>query len=244
MEYRRPTSQVLIGVLVVLLGVALLADTTGLYDTTVLLRYTPTLFVAVAVYAIVVSDFQNLFGPLAIAAVAGTTQLVVLGVVDAASLWQFWPVLVILFGLSVLAGRLRSRARSSDGSYLDAVAIFGGVERRVTSGAFRGATLSALFGGTELDLRDAVVAARPARVTAMAVFGGVEVIVPRDWAVDIDVLPILGGATDDRPRWNAGNASDEDRDRRRDRDHEAGQDRPADLVVTGTALFGGISVTD
>jgi hypothetical protein len=231
MEYRRPPSQVVIGVLVVLVGVALLANTTGLYDTGPLLRWVPALFVLVAVYAMVVSRFENLFGPLAIALVAGTVQLVVLDAIQGATLVQFWPVLVVLFGLSVLAGRLRSRAAPVDGSVVDAVAIFGGVERTATSRAFRGATLTALFGGAELDLRDAAIvdADRPARITATAVFGDVEVIVPREWRVDLDVLPILGGAEDDRPR------------RARD---EGAAPGAVDLIVTGTALFGAVSVTD
>jgi hypothetical protein len=224
-EYRRPSSQVLIGVLVVLLGVTLLANTTGLYDTGPLLRYVPSLFVLVAVYAMLVSRFENLFGPLAVVVVAGTSQLVVLGVVEGSTVRQFWPVLVILFGLSVLLGRLRSRSVDVEASYLDAVAVFGGVERHATSRAFRGATWTALFGGTELDLRDAAVVESPARVSVTAPFGAVEVVVPREWNVRLDVLPILGVAEDER--------------RRREPDHDA-----VDLVVTGGAAFGGVSVTD
>jgi hypothetical protein len=227
MEYRRPSSRVLIGVLVVLLGVALLANTTGLYDTGPLLQYVPSLFVLAGVYAMVVSRFENLFGPLAVVVVAGTVQAVVLGAVEGAAVWQFWPVLVILFGLSVLLGRIRSRSVDVEGSYLDAVAVFGGVERRATSGAFRGATLTALFGGTELDLRDAAVDDPPARVSATALFGGVEVIVPREWNVQIDVLPVLGAAEDERPR--------------REREPVT---ETVDLVVTGFAAFGGVSVSD
>ena len=48
--------------------------------------------------------------------------------------------------------------------------------------------------------RAPTVADPPARISAVALFGGVEVIVPRDWNVQLEVLPILGGASDDRPR--------------------------------------------
>jgi predicted membrane protein len=99
------------------------------------------------------------------------------------------------------------------------------VEKRNTSRQFTGADLTAIFGGTELDLRDATVAERPARINAVAMFGGVDIIVPRDWNVQLDVLPVLGGATDDRPR--------------RETQHD-----DIDLVVTGFAAFGGVSVTD
>ena len=40
-------------------------------------------------------------------------------------------------------------------------AIFGGVEKRVNSKEFRGGQLQSLFGGIELDLRDADIAESP-----------------------------------------------------------------------------------
>lgn len=226
MAYRRVSSGSLLGGAVILVGIALLLSTTGVYDTGSLLQYLPSLFVFVGLYALVVSRFENLFGPVLVMIVAGTVQVVTLGVVEGATLWQFWPLLVVLFGVSVIAGRVRSRARATEDAYMDAFALFGGVERQVRSRTFRGATLTALFGGTELDLRDAVVTDPPARINATALFGGVEIIVPRNWNVEFDVLPVLGAATDERPRREAP-------------DHEA-----TDLVVTGFTAFGGVSLSD
>lgn len=220
-----PTSQVVFGALVVLIGVLLLLDTTGVYPTGSLLVYVPSLFVLVGIWALVRSRFRSLGGPLVVVLVAGAWQLVALDVVAADELVDFWPVLLIAFGLSIILGRYRSRVRSSTDDYSSLFAAFGGVERRNTSESFAGADLTAIFGGAELDLRDAAVADPPAHVNAVALFGGAEVIVPREWNVSMDVLPILGGATDDRPR--------------RDEQHEA-----VDLEVTGFAAFGGVTVTD
>jgi hypothetical protein len=133
--------------------------------------------------------------------------------------------MIAAFGASILFGRFRTRARSSDDDYSTLFAALGGVERRNTSKAFEGADLTAVFGGAELDLRDAEIVDRPARINAVALFGGAEVIVPRDWNVRMDVLPILGGASDDRPR--------------REEQHDS-----VDLEVTGFVAFGGISVSD
>jgi predicted membrane protein len=94
----------------------------------------------------------------------------------------------------------------------------------VTTPEFTGANLPAIFGGAELDLRDAEMTQRPAHVSAIAMFGGVEVTVPEDWNVNIDVLPIFGGASDERGRT--------------ERTHDE-----VDLVVTGFAAFGGVEVT-
>lgn len=226
MAYKRLSSQILLGLVAVLVGLVLLAETTGLYPTGDLLRYVPALFVAVGLYALVASGFRNVTGPVTVIVVATVAQAVALDYVAVGEVWQFWPLLIVLFGFSLVVGQYRSRVRSSDASDLSALAVFGGSERRVTSETFRSADLTAIFGGTSLDLRDAVVPeGETATITATALFGGVEVIVPRDWNVELDVLPILGGASDDRART--------------ERTHER-----VDLVVTGFAAFGGVAVED
>ncbi len=59
-----------------------------------------------------------------------------------------------------------------------------------------------------------------------AIFGGAEIRVPRDWKVELDVSAMLGGSSDER------------------RDGGVTAEGPAHLVVTGTAIFGGVSIKD
>lgn len=222
---RLPSSQVILGGLVILVGALLLLDTTGLLPTADLLNYVPLLFVLVGLWALVQSRFRNLVGPVVLILVAGAAQLVALGYARVEEVVVYWPILLIALGLSIVLGQFRSRVRETDDAFTSAFAAFGGIDKRNTSRRFTGADLTALFGGVELDLRDAAIAEPPARVNAVAMFGSVEVVVPRDWHVQLDVLPVLGGASDDRPR--------------REGEHEA-----VDLVVSGFAAFGGVSVTD
>lgn len=222
---RLPTSQFLLGAVVVLVGVLLLLDTTGVFRTRDLLSYVPSLFVVVGVWALVRSGLRNVVGPVVLIGIGGAWQLVTLDFATVDQVVVLWPILVIAFGLSIVLGQFRSRVREIDESFTSAFAAFGGVEKRNTSRAFVGADLTAVFGGTELDLRDAVIERRPAQVNAVALFGGVDVVVPREWNVRMDVLPVLGGASDDRPR-------------------REGQHEEVDLLVTGFAAFGGVSVTD
>jgi hypothetical protein len=227
MAYKRLSSQVILGALVVLLGLVLLLDSTGVRPMNDVLLYVPSLFVLVGLYALIVSRFANFAGPLILIVVAGTWQAIALDYLELADVAAYWPVFVIIFGLSLLLGRVRPGVTPVDDSTIDLLGIFGGVSKRSTSKAFRGATLTALFGGAELDLRDAVIVDRPARVSTTALFGGADVIVPRDWNVQMDVLPIFGGAEDERARLPA------------DQMHE-----DVDLVVTGFTAFGGVSVSD
>ena len=222
---RTLSTQTLLGGIVVLIGVLLLLDSTGLVDTSTLVQYVPSLFVLVGLYALFVSDFRNIVGPIIVITVALAWQLAVLDVVTGADLVSFWPVLVILFGLSILLGRIRTSPERIDAGWIDGIAVFGGQDQRSTAKAFSGGDVSAVFGGYELDLRDADIPERPAQISTMALFGGVDIIVPREWRVQLDVLPVFGAASDDRPR--------------RDEEHEE-----VDLVVTGFAAFGGVTVSD
>jgi hypothetical protein len=213
----------LLGVAIVLVGVVLLLRTTGLYEVDYLLRFVPSLFVLLGIYALVVSGFRNVVGAGIVILVAGAWQLVTLGYLEAEQLWDLWPLLIVFFGVSVLLGQYRSRREPTSADHPTALAIFGGSEPRSTSTQFTGADLTALFGGVELDLREAEVADPPAHVSATVAFGGAEIRVPEDWTVRLDVLPLFGGASDERPRSPA--------------EHEE-----VDLVVTGLALFGGVSI--
>ncbi|MFB6075074.1 MAG: LiaI-LiaF-like domain-containing protein [Haloarculaceae archaeon] len=225
MADRRPPTQVVVGLVIVLLGAVLLLDTTGLYDTGSLLRFAPLLFVLAGVYALVASGFRNVTGPVVLILLAGGAQLVALDYLEWSDLAALWPVFLIVFGVSLLTGHYRRSVPTTDASTVNSLALFSGVERRATGEDFEGGSLVALFGGVELDLRDATPRERPARIDATALFGGVDIVVPRDWNVEFDVLPVLGGADDERLRT--------------ERDHEE-----TDLVVTGFAAFGGVSISD
>lgn len=219
------STQLVVGVLVVAIGVVLLVHTTGLYDTRFLFDYVPSVFVLLGLYAMVRSGFRNLFGPMVVVVLAGVWQLTALDVVEGNELAQFWPLFVVLFGLSLVASHFRSAPEDVGDNHVSSFAVFSGTEQRSNSKRFTGADLTAIFGGTELDLREAEIAERPAHVSVTALFGGVDVVVPREWNVQLDVLPVFGGAADDRPN--------------RAEEHEE-----VDLVVTGFAAFGGVSVSD
>ncbi|MCO8267266.1 cell wall-active antibiotics response protein [Haloferax sp. AB510] len=225
MAYRRVSNQVVVGAAVVLVGLVLLANTTRLYDTTGLFRYLPSLFVLAGLYALVVSGFRNVGGPLVLVAVAGAWQAVALGFVTAGEIVSFWPVLLVILGLSIAVGRIRSSVEPITGERVDLVAVFGGRDARVTTSRFAGGAITAIFGAVELDLRDVVELDGTARIDVTALFGGAEITVPRDWNVRLDVLPVFGAAEDERPR--------------RELEHET-----VDLVVSGFSAFGGVSVTD
>jgi predicted membrane protein len=161
---------------------------------------------------------------------------------------MLWPVAVIAVGLRLMLHRpgwgrharrhvlvdVQSRpletepaeaSRAADGregAVLREFAMFGGIERRNLSQAFRGGEVTAVLGGVQLDMRDCRMAAHEAQVEVLAVLGGVSLTIPRDWTVESRIAAILGGV-DDR------SAPPLDGTGKR-------------LVLTGNAVLGGVEI--
>lgn len=82
--------------------------------------------------------------------------------------------------------------------YIRTFAMLSGSELRPMSRPFRGADLSAVFGGVKLDLTSARMEGDSARIEVLALCGGIEIHVPPDWTVTSRVATLLGGFTDKR----------------------------------------------
>jgi DUF1707 SHOCT-like domain len=73
------------------------------------------------------------------------------------------------------------------------IAIFGGAQRKGAWVVPESYTAFAMFGGVELDLREASLAAPEVTINAVAIMGGVDITVPMDVRVVVDGIGILGG---------------------------------------------------
>jgi hypothetical protein len=91
-------------------------------------------------------------------------------------------------------GHKRSKKSAADGSGNEKVAIFYGEESRV-KGDYTGGSATAIFGGVELDLRQAKI--KDGAVIDIFTFcGGVSLSLPDDVIVKNEVRGILGGSED------------------------------------------------
>jgi len=110
-------------------------------------------------------------------------------------IWDFWPVLLILLGISIIwRGYEQTRYSDSDpSSTISAIAILGGVEKACSSLNFRGGEITAIMGGCEIDLRHADMSAGEAVIHTFALWGGIEIKVPEEWTVTVQGFPLFGG---------------------------------------------------
>jgi len=219
------------GAFLVLGGVALLLDHMGYISVDRLWRFWPLLLVCAGIPN-VMSRERRLWGILLITGGA-LLQLNELGL--AHFRWNdIWPILLIATGLMLMWGAMEARRRPSvppgggdPRTTLSEAAIFGGVERRVTTQDFQGGSINAVFGGVEIDLTDANMQADEATLEINAIFAGVEIRVPETWQVAFRGTPIFGGIADKTLR--------------------RGSLRPTVLptrvlVLTGAVIFGGVEI--
>lgn len=112
----------------------------------------------------------------------------------------FWPLMIIIIGISILTSQFGKRqwqrsamAGENKDKYFDITSIFSGQTEKVTSKDFQGGKIMSIFGGAEIDLRDASMAAEGANIDITCIFGGVEMWVPRNCVVKTSGTPIFGG---------------------------------------------------
>ena len=107
---------------------------------------------------------------------------------------------------------------------INAVAVSGRAEEKVTSTDFRGGYLRAVMGGAILGLSESTIEDPPATIEMTVVMGGAEITVPEGWKVRVDTGSILGGV---HGAYMHG-VSDEG--------------ELPDLVLTGKVVMGGVAI--
>lgn len=185
-------SRSLLGVVLVALGVVLLLDRVGTLDAgAVIGAWWPTVFVLAGVLALLDRPPRPVAATVSM--IIGVSLLAVTtGVLSGAVLAAVWPAALIALGLWFMTGRRLHRSVVDNGDAVKVTVLFSGQELANTSAQFRGGSVTALFGGVDLDLVRAVPAP-DAELTVTTMFGGVGLTVPDDWRVVIDGPAIFGG---------------------------------------------------
>jgi hypothetical protein len=100
------------------------------------------------------------------------------------------PPLAAVVAKARLAGSEQSDEMADE---INLVAIFEGVDITNRATAFRGGSVLAWYGGGDLDLRGATLDPAGARLRARSIFGGLRILVPASWRVDVHSVGIFGG---------------------------------------------------
>lgn len=220
------------GVVLTLIGLALLLDHMGIISIDRVWHFWPLLLV----YAGIVNFRcpERRFWGILLIFVGALLQFNQLGF--AHFRWvDFWPLVFIAAGLLLMWNALEARRRPAASppeggdprTTLNESVVFGGIERRVTTQDFQGGKVSTVFGGVELDLIEANMQGNEATLEIDAIFGGVEIRVPLNWQVVFRGSPIFGGIADKT---------------RVTRSEDPASPNRKLLILTGTVIFAGVEI--
>jgi len=181
-----------IGVFFTLLGILLTLDNLDLADADRFLPYWPLFLIAVGLMKLQDRDDRI---PAIFAIAAGALLLLFTTDWVRFSIFDLWPVALILAGLAILAHAFGFRPSAiAVGSDSTMLCVLGVRKEKVTARNYRGGRIIAFMGGCELDLTQAEMENDPAEIEIVAIWGGVEIKVPEGWEVIGNMLPIMGGA--------------------------------------------------
>jgi hypothetical protein len=224
----RASSQVVLGLLVVGMGVLFLLDNLDILNFRHAIGFWPLVFIVAGCAALFGNGPRsgNYMGGVLIA----IGVLMILGRLGYFYIsWStLWPLVMIALGGLVLyrslgpgrVARTSSMVGAGPDNVVDIVAVLGGFERRVSVPDFRGGEITAVMGGCALDLREASIV-KEAVINVFTIWGGINIKVPPDWTVVLNGTPLMGG-------FSEKTVTPPDGSKR--------------LVITGYAIMGGVEV--
>jgi predicted membrane protein len=231
METKHSDKRLLAGVIIILAGALVLAGNFLIDKDSLLYNNLYTwemIVIGVGVIALVVSE--NKGTGIALIAVGGAFYLYRYYFKLHYQEINFWhvfiPAMLIIIGLLLILRRrgfgIGDKEMSELGDdFMDDVAIFGGGDKVISSSNFKGGRITAIFGGSNLDMTAVKLAEGPQYIDILAIFGGMSLIVPEDWDIKVQVMSIFGGFSD------------------KHRISKAERESKNMLIIKGLAIFGG-----
>lgn len=222
------------GLILILLGGGLLLDQLNIFDFgDIISLYWPSLLIILGIIGLF-DRKSSKTGNVIIITLGALLQLNRLDYVDIDIFRLFFPLILIIVGLSIIFSK-GTRKHSSPvepeewtnenanmEDTVDLFAMLSGNSALNQSFNFKGGKATAILGAIDLDLRQAQLHNNQAFLDVTALFGGVEIVVPDTWRVELNGTPILGGIENQtKPNPDLG--------------------APV-LKVAATAMFGGIDI--
>lgn len=239
----RRNGNLALGVLILVIGSLLLLKQLGFFIPYWIFSW-PMILIAIGIFSGYKNRFQN----------TGSVVLILIGGFFLLKDMMFlpyhmgpllFPVGLILLGLYIIVKKNRNKSFNLEGwekgfdkSTAEGVGVFGqdssnyikvdafltGIKRKVMSKDFKRGEISNFLGGTDIDLMHADIQGQ-AVLKVSVVFGGLKLIVPPHWDVQLGVSNLAAGIEDKRYT------------------QQGVQNPEKKLIITGSVIFGGIEIS-
>lgn len=226
--------RVIVGFLIITAGVILLMDSLG-YDLNInVWDFWPLILIAIGLKKIlahngrkqyILGGFFILFGII--------FQLRNLDIMYF-TIRDIWPFFLIFIGIEIIRNGVfpgsrhnhshsprRKNEETISGDSINISAILGGGEYKYSSKKLNGGKISAIMGGCEIDLRNSDFEGKELQIEVFSLMGGIEIWIPQQWEVIVEVNPILG-AIDNKTSTLNGSKNK--------------------VIIIGTVIMGGVDI--
>lgn len=212
---RSRTTQIVMGLFIIALGALFTLDNLGMVEAGRILHWWPVVPLSYGLLRLAGLGCRRSIAVGLVFALGG--GLLLLHSLDLIALdpWELWPVLLIAGGASMVSKAFRRRHdedaappapetptshfpgadRADDSTTFSVFAVWGHT-RRVVSGVFRRGEAVAIMGGHDLDLREARIEGAAATLDVLSWWGSINLIVPQNWRVVVEVVPLMGTVED------------------------------------------------
>lgn len=221
------TKKVWLGLFFILLGFGFFLQQAGIWQfSSIFASGWPIILVIIGIIQLLNRNNTSVISGLIFIAVGG---LLFLNKFVEFNIFQFtWPLILVFIGLVFIFSRSalkRDRPVNTDET-IESFSLFSGTEIESHSDHFLGGTVTTIFGGAEVDLREVIVPPEGAKLELTVIFGGIEIRMPENVRIDVSGMPIFGA-------W-------ENKTKR----HSENNEMLPVLSVDCTVIFGGLEIRD
>lgn len=224
-------SNVLWGIVLVVVGIILALNALNITNISIFFNGWWTLFIIVPCFIGLFDNSEGKTGNIIGLIIGVLLLLACQRIINFVVVWKLLlPIILVIIGLSYIfknaisssvSNKIKEiNSKNKKGDSKEYASTFSGQKLDFSKEKFTGCNLSAVFGGIELDLTDAIIK-EDVVIEASSIFGGIDIRVSKDVNVKVNSTSIFGGVS------NKAKNSDNNK---------------VTIYVNATCLFGGVDI--
>lgn len=223
-------SSILWGIVLVVIGVILALNAFNITDISIFFNGWWTLFIIIPCFIGLFDNNEGKTGNIIGLVIGILLLLSCQGITDFDIIWKLLlPTVLVIIGLSFIFkntikssvnNKIKEINKKNNKGQKEYTSTFSGQKIDFSDEEFTGCSATAVFGGLEFDLRDALIK-EDVVISASSIFGGIDIRVPKDVNVKVNSNSIFGGV-ENRIKNNTNNK--------------------ITIYINATCLFGGVEI--